>query len=191
MFGCGWHPNINQLDLNLERMNFILLEGGLMSPDPGLFFWTVLIFVILWILLGKFAFKPITNALKERNEAITNSLQQADKAREEMAQLNAKHEQLLIEAKEERNNILKDAKDAGNKIVDDAKGKAKEEANKIMEETKAAMETAKKAALVEVKNQVGAMAIDIAEKVLEQELKEKKQQEALVAKLVEDANLGA
>ena len=174
-------------------MNSILLAGGsafsLITPDPGLLIWTVLIFVTLWILLGKFAFKPIANALKEREQDIEDSLHQAEKAREEMAQMTAKNEELLNEAKEERSKIIKEAKEAGEQLREEIKEKASAEAKVIVENAKREIETQKKAALVEVKNEVGSMALNIAEQILRKELAGNEDQEKYVAKLVEDADL--
>jgi F-type H+-transporting ATPase subunit b len=109
-------------------MNVIFLDASsLMTPDPGLAFWTLIIFVILWLILGKFAFKPIAKALSDRTQTIQDSLDQAKKAREEMELLAAKNEDLLKQAKEERNKMLHEAKDASARIIEEAREKAKEE----------------------------------------------------------------
>ena len=161
----------------------------LMIPDPGLFIWTVLLFIILWTLLGKFAFKPIAKALKDREQSIDDSLKAAEKAREEMANLQSDHEKLLQEAREERGKILKEAKEVRDTIINEARDKAKTEAAKIMEETRLEINNQKMAALTEVKNEVGQMALDISEKVLRRELQNKSDQEGYVKELVGNLNL--
>lgn len=155
-------------------------------PDFGLFFWTTLIFLILLFILSKYAFKPIQQALKKREDDIQNSLDQAKKAREEIANLQSENEKLLKQAQEERANILKEAKEAKDSIIKEAKEQAKTEAQRIVSDAKEEIGNMKMEALTNVKNELGVMAIDIAEKVLLQKLDDDKEQEALVSKLVED-----
>jgi F-type H+-transporting ATPase subunit b len=171
-------------------MSLVILDAfALVKPDLGLVFWTVLIFIILWTILGKFAFKPIVAALKDRETAIENSLTQAEKARAEMATLVAKNEELLNQAKEERNQILHDAREAAERLKSDIIEKAKSEADKKIGEAIREIETQKKAAIVEVKNTVGQMALGIAEKVIRKELGTDADQKAFVDKLVKETNL--
>ncbi|NNC94543.1 MAG: F0F1 ATP synthase subunit B [Chitinophagales bacterium] len=170
----------------------ILSEGGnlnLITPDPGLVFWTFLIFGILWFLLAKYAFKPIGKALKDRETAIQDALDTAKKTREEMAQLKAENLELLNQAKEERNAILKEAKEIKEEIISEAKEKAKVEANKIVEDAKREIENKKMAAIVDVKNEVGAMAVDIAEKILHKELDSKEAHQNLIKNLVNEISM--
>lgn len=169
----------------------ILLSGGgnsLITPDLGLFFWTVVIFVILWFLLGKLAFGPIGKALKNREKSIEDALNKAEQAREEMARLSAENDQILNEAREERNVILKEAKDTANKMVDEAKSKASDEAAKIIADAKKEIETSKNAAMAEVKNEVAMMALSVSETILRKELDNKEAQEKYIATLVEETN---
>jgi len=156
------------------------------KPDVGLIFWTTVIFALFWLIVGRFAFKPIANALRKRELGIQSSLDQAKHARHEMANLKSENEKLLAEAREERARILKEAKDAGEHIVAESKHKAKEEAQKIVASAKNEIEGLKKQALVEVKNQVGNMALDIAEQVMRAKLKEDAEQQALVNTLVQE-----
>ena len=156
------------------------------KPDIGLIFWTTVIFGLFWLIVGRYAFKPIANALRKRELDIQSALDQAKHAKREMANLKTENEKLLVEAREERAKILKEAKDAGEHIVQDAKNKAKEEAQKIVTSAQNEIEGLKKEALIEVKNQVGNMALDIAEQVLRSSLKEDQQQQALVETLVKE-----
>ena len=113
--------------MNLQSNFLILLEGGsnsLISPDPGLFFWTVLIFLILWFLLGKMAFGPIAKALRERENKIQGALDAAKEAEARMQALQAENEKIIAEAKEERTAIVREAKETAQRMVDEAKGKA-------------------------------------------------------------------
>jgi len=156
------------------------------KPDIGLIFWTTVIFGLFWFIVGKFAFKPIANALRKRELDIQTSLDQAKLARQEMANLKSENEKLLVEAREERAKILKEAKDAGERIVHESKTRAKEEAQKIVVSAKEEIESQKKQALLEVKNQVGGMALDIAEQVLRRHLKDNKEEQDLVNVLVRE-----
>lgn len=170
-------------------MIFLASEFSPILPEFGIFFWTTLIFFIVWIGLGKIAFKPIQQALKQREEGIQQSLDEAKHAREEISKLQANNEQLLKQAQEERAQILKEAKDAKDTIIKEAREKAKEEAQKIVMGAKADIEHMKLEVMTNVKNEVGAMAIAIAEKLIRQELDDKQGQQALAQKLVDDFKL--
>ena len=167
----------------------LLADFSVIKPDFGLFFWATVFFLLFWFLVGKAAFKPIANALKKRENDIQDALDEAKRAREEMANLNARNEQLLVEAREERAKMMREAKEAGAGIVNDARDKAKEEAQRIVMNAKRDIENEKKAAITELKNQVGNMAIEIAEKVLQRELDNKQEQEQFVSRLVDDIRL--
>ena len=161
----------------------------LLTPSFGLIFWTLLAFIIVFFILKKFAWKPILKALNDREKGIADSLETADRVRAEMAQLKSENEELLAQAREERAAMLKEARDIKDKIVNDAKEQAKTEASKIMVETQQAIEQQKMAAMTDVKNQVGKMVIEIAEKILRKELGNKEAQEAHIKDLVEEVKL--
>ena len=169
----------------------IILSAKLwvIEPDVGLLFWTTILFLTLWGILGKFAFKPIAKALKDREDSIDNALKSAEKARQEMANLNAKNDELLKKAQEERSQILRVAQETKDKIIKEAKDKAKENASLIIRNAKLEAKNEKQAALIEAKNQVGLMALNIAEKVIRKELSGNAQQEDFVASLVKDIQL--
>ena len=162
---------------------------ALITPNPGMAIWTLIIFLILLFILGKFAFKPIANALKDRDKTIEESLNQAEKARAEMAQLTSKNEQLLEEAKEERNKILAEARELGEKLKADLIEKAKVEADKKVVDAVREIEIQKKAAVVEVKNIVGQMALNIASQIIKKDLSSDAAHKELVEKLVKDTQL--
>ena len=169
----------------------ILLESAfsLITPDPGLLIWSVIIFGILWLILGKVAFKPIVQALKDRSENISDALAMAEKAKLEMAELTSKNEDLLKQAREERASILKEANAAKDNIIAEARNEAKAAASKEIEKAKVEIEAQKMAVMAELKNASASLAIEIAEKVLTKELGDKKAQEALVSELISKASL--
>ncbi|NND05679.1 MAG: F0F1 ATP synthase subunit B [Saprospiraceae bacterium] len=166
-----------------------LADFSVIKPDFGLFFWSCLIFILFWVLIGKFAFKPIADALRKRENDIQSALDEAGKAREEMAKMQAENEALLNQAREERSQMLKDAKETKDAIIKEAKEGAKEEASKILTNASLEIENQKKNAIAEVKNQAGLMAISITERLVKEELKDKASQEQLVRKLVDEINL--
>ncbi len=166
-----------------------LVEFNVLRPDPGLIVWTILIFGLFWFLMAKFAFKPIAEALKTRENDIKSALDEADHARKQMAKLKSENEAILQEARQERSKIIKEANDLKNSIIKEAKDKAKDEANKILTSATLEIENQKKAALTEVKNQVGSMAVQIAEKILKKELSNSPEQTNFVHTLVDEMNL--
>ena len=161
----------------------------LIKPEIGLIFWMTLSFLVVLFILGKFAWPMILKALKEREESIANALNSARKAKEEMAALNADNEKLIMQARAERDLLLKEARDTRDSIVAEARTKAQTEANKIMAQTRETINTEKMAALTELKNQVAAMSIEIAEKILRQELSHENKQKSLMDNLMNDVSL--
>ncbi|MBG9376156.1 F0F1 ATP synthase subunit B [Panacibacter sp. DH6] len=161
----------------------------LLTPEFGLLIWTLIAFLIVFFILGKFAFPAITKGLKEREEGIANALASADKAKAEMAQLKNENEALLAKAREERNILLKEAKETADKLIADAKDKAKNEFDRIIAEAQIAIQQQKNAALTDVKNQVGNLVIEVAEKVLRKELANKSEQENYIKQLADGVKL--
>lgn len=166
-----------------------LADFSVIKPDFGLLFWTAVIFLLFWFLIGKAAFKPIAEALKKREDDIQNSLDEAKRARQEMSNLKAENEELLAQAREERSKILKEAKEVRDNIIAEAKEKANDEAQKIVAQAKEQIENQKQAAMTELKNQVGGMALSIAEKVIRKELAGNAEQETFVNSLVNEIKL--
>ena len=166
-----------------------LSDFSVFRPEPGLLIWSVLIFLIFWFVVGKVAFKPIANALKDREKSIQDALDKAKMAQEQMEKLNNENEKLLQSAREERGKILAEAKDLKNKIVTEAKDIAKIEANKIVAKAKSEIENEKDAAFADLKNKVGSMALVIAEKVLEKNLSNDNSQVEYANSLLNKMNL--
>lgn len=161
----------------------------LVNPNIGLVVWTSIAFLTLLIFLTKFAWKPILGALKDREESIESALKAAETAKAEMQQLSADNEQLIREAKAERDELLKEAKKSADALVANAKETASEEAAKLIEKAKTAIQSERKAAIDDLKNQAVLLSIEIAEKVLQNELADKAAQEKLVADLVSKSDL--
>lgn len=161
----------------------------LIKPAFGLIFWMSLSFLTLLFILKKFAWKPILDMLHERENNIAEALNTAKKAREEMASLKADNERLINEARLERDKMLREARDTKDAIIAEAKGKAQQEANKILNQTRETIQMEKNAALTELKNLVAGMSIEIAEKILRTELSNDDKQKALVQNMLKDINM--
>ena len=165
------------------------MEKLIAEFSVGLFFWQTLLFLALLFLLRKFAWKPILGAVNSREESIKKALDSAKEAEEKMASITAKNEEFLKQARKERDVILREAKDAKDAIVAEAKGVAQKEADRILALANEQIANERMKAVIELKNQVGKLSLEIAEKILTAELDNKSKQEALVNNLVEDVNL--
>jgi F-type H+-transporting ATPase subunit b len=154
-----------------------------------LFFWQAVLFILLLLLLRKFAWKPILNAVNEREQGIKDALAAAEKAKLEMANLQADNEKLLQEARAERESMMKEAREIKTKMISDAKEEAQTEVNKTIAKAQSAIEAEKKAALSELRSTVAELSVEIAEKVVMSELSSKDKQLELVESMLKDANL--
>ncbi|MCW5514619.1 F0F1 ATP synthase subunit B [Muriicola sp. Z0-33] len=161
----------------------------LIKPEIGLIFWTALTFAILLFVLKKFAWKPILGAVGDREDSIKKALAEAENARKEMQNLQADNERILKEARAEREAMLKEARELKDKIVSDAKDQAKVEADKMVKQAQATIEGEKKAAVSEIKSQVANLSVDIAEKVIKEQLANKDKQLKLVEGMLGDIKL--
>lgn len=168
----------------------MLLEiNPLVLPDPGLVIWSSLAFAILLFVLAKFAWKPIMKAIGEREQGINDAIAAAEKVKAEMAHLKNENEALMQKAREERAVMIKEAKETADKMVADAKEKAKAEYDRILTDAQAAITQQKNAALVDVKNQVGALVVEVSEKILRRELSNKTEQEKYIKELADVVTL--
>jgi len=161
----------------------------LLQPGHGLIIWMTLSFGLVLLILGKFAWKPILKGLREREQSIDDALHAADKAREEMKLLKFDNEKLLKEDKEERDAILREARKVREKMLEEAKVKANNEANRILENARQAIVNEKMAAITELRNQIGQLSIEIAEKVLQMELSDEKKSKEVVKNMVDNIKL--
>jgi F-type H+-transporting ATPase subunit b len=161
----------------------------LLTPGLGLLIWTLLAFLVVFFILKKYAWPAILGGLKKREETIAESLASAERIKAEMALMKSENESLLAQAREERAGMLKDAKNTADKMVSDAKEKAKSEYDKILADAQAAIQQQKNAVLTDLKNQVGALVIEVAEKVLRKELNDKAKQEDYIRQLSDEVKL--
>ena len=165
------------------------MEKLLNEFSIGLFFWQLLIFVGLVFLLRKFAWKPILDSVNDREEGIKGALEAAENAKRDMQNLQADNEKLLKEARAEREMMLKEARDIKNNMIEEAKDEARTEANKLVAQAQAAIKAEKKAAIDDLKSQVANLSIEIAEKVVREELSNKDKQLKLVESMLGEATL--
>ncbi|WP_346985510.1 F0F1 ATP synthase subunit B [Chryseobacterium sp. POE27] len=162
---------------------------GIIEPGIGLLFWMTLTFVILLFLLAKFAWKPIVNAINDRETSIVDALNQATLARKEMETLKEDNERIIREAKIERDAILKEAREIKDRIVGEAKDVAKAEGDKLIEAAKQTINAEKNAAMADIKTQIGALSVNIAESILKQKLDNSEAQNELVQNYLNKSNL--
>jgi F-type H+-transporting ATPase subunit b len=158
------------------------------SPE-SLIFWTTIVFIVFFLLLRKFAWKPILGAVKSREDSINTALESAEAARREMQDLTATNERILQEARMERDAMLKEAREMREKMIADSKADAIAEGDRMIEQAKAAIQAEKNAAMSELKAQVSTLSLDIAEKLLKTELSNKDSQKQLVEKMLGDVTL--
>ncbi|ELR69900.1 ATP synthase B chain [Fulvivirga imtechensis AK7] len=157
--------------------------------SPGLFIMQALIFLVLLLLLTKFAWKPIVQSLRIREESIQDALDAAERAKQEMAQLKADNEKLLDEARQQRDTILKDAREVAAALKEEAKADAGKQAERMIADAKAAIDNEKRAALAEVKTQVAALSLEITEKLLRKKLSDESAQKELIEDFVQEVKL--
>ncbi len=161
----------------------------LLTPSFGLIIWTLLAFLIVYFLLKKFAWPSIISSLKERETSIAESIATAERVKAEMAQLKNENEALMAKAREERAAMIKDAKEQGDRMITEARNKARSEYDRIVADAQQAINQQKNAALIDVKNQVGALVIEVSEKILRRELSNKPEQENYIKQLAEAVKL--
>jgi len=161
----------------------------LLTPALGLFVWTLVAFLIVFFILRAFAWKPILKSLNERESGIADSIAAAEKVKAEMKAMQSENQTLLAQAREERTQLLKEAKEMKDKIIGEAKEQAKVEANKIMDDTRLQIERQKNAAMTEVKNEIGNLAVEVAEKILRKQLAGQEAQQSYVKMLADEIKL--
>ena len=160
----------------------------LLIPSTGLLFWMTITFLVVFFLLWKFGFPVITGMVKERQAFIDESLKKAHEANERLANIQKEGESTLQEAREKQAQILKEAAETRDAIVEQAQNKARSEGARLLDEAKAAIEQEKKAAIADIRQQVAALSVEIAEKVLKQNLKDDKSQMDLIDRMLDDVS---
>ena len=165
-------------------MDFTSLPS-ILTPDLGLLFWMLLAFLVVFGLLAKYGFPAIVNMVDERNRYIDESLRKAREAQERLANIEKEGESILQEAREKQAQILKEAAESRDAIVEQAQQKARAEGTRLLDEAKAAIEQEKKAAIADIRRQVAELSVDIAEKVLRQNLRDDKSQMDLIDRMLD------
>lgn len=161
----------------------------LLTPGFGLFFWTLIAFLAVFFILKKFAWKPILSALEERESGIADSIAAAEKVKKEMSQMQAENEKIMMEARAERAAMLKEAKDTRDSLISKAKEETKVVADKMIAEARLQIEQQKMAALTDVKNQIGGLALEVAEKVLRKHLDTTESQNSFAKMMAEEIKM--
>lgn len=162
---------------------------GLVKPEFGLIFWMFVSFMIIFLLLRKFAWRPILTMIKEREVSIQDALDAAQKAQAEMKTMQANNQKLLKDAQAERDNLIREARETKELILNEAKAKATKEGERIIASARETIQNEKLAAITELKNQVATLSVQIAEKILKEELSSPEKQKTLVKALLEEVNL--
>ena len=160
----------------------------LLIPSTGLLFWMTITFLVVFFLLWKFGFPVITGMVKERQAFIDESLKKAHEANERLANIQKEGESILQEAREKQAQMLKEAAATRDAIVEQAQTKARSEGARLLEEAKATIEQEKKAAIADIRQQVATLSVQIAEKVLKQNLKDDKAQMDLIDRMLDDVS---
>lgn len=161
----------------------------MLTVSYGTMIWMSIAFIAVLILLKKFAWGPILKAISDREDHIEESLQMATNVKKEMQELQASNEKLLQDARNERDSMLKDARTTKDEIINEAKTQAGDEANKMINSAREAIQNEKMAALVTLKNEVGKLSLEIAENVIREQLSDDKKQNELVSKLLSEVKM--
>ena len=161
---------------------------SILTPDFGLFFWMLVAFLVVFLLLAKFGFPVITHMVEERKNYIDESLRKAHEAQERLANIEKEGESILQEAREKQAQILKEAAETRDAIVEKAQDKARAEGARLMEDARVAIEQEKKAAIADIRKQVATLSVEIAEKILKENLKGDKAQMDLIDRMLDDVS---
>lgn len=161
----------------------------LVKPGFGLIVWATLTFSLVLFILGKFAWKPILKALRDREQKIRDSLDLAEKTKLEMQAIQAQNEELIQQARMERELILKEAKEMKEDIISAARKSAEEENKRVLAQARETIEREKALALTELKNMAANISVEIAEKILRKKLDNKQEQETLISDYLNNLNI--
>ncbi len=166
-----------------------LAEFSPIVPSMGMVFWALIIFLLTWLVLGRFTFKPIAKALREREESIDGALAEAEKARAEMARIQAENAAALKNQQAERTAMMREAKDAKEQILKEAREEAKVVTARMIADAKVEIEAQTAAAMMDVRNSAGQLAVDVAQKVLRNQLSDPTAQTAYAETLINEIKL--
>lgn len=166
-----------------------LAEFSPIVPEVGMIFWAVVIFLITWLILGRLTFKPIARALREREDSIDGALKEAERARAEMARIQAENAEAMKAQQAERAAVMREAKEAKDQIIKEAKAEAEVVTGRMIAEARREIDAQKASAMLEVKNSAGQLAIDVAQKVLNNQLADPAAQTRYAESLIADIKL--
>ena len=166
-------------------MDFSKLPS-ILTPDLGLLFWMLLAFLVVFFVLAKYGFPAIIGMVDERKKYIDESLRKAHEASERLANIKEEGEAILQEAREKQAQILKEASETRDSIIGNAQTKAHEEGARLLSEAKAEIEAEKQNAIRDIRTQVAQLSVQIAEKVVRQQLSTDARQMDLINKLLDD-----
>jgi F-type H+-transporting ATPase subunit b len=166
----------------------MILLNALITPSVGLIIWTSVVFVLLFFILAKFAWKPILSAIQEREKNIQDAIKKSEEVKESLSKIKEEKEKIISEARKESDNLIKEARELREKLINDSKKQAQIEADKIISNARSQIQSEKIAALNEIKSLVANLSLEIAEKILKSELSDKEKQKVLVKNLCEQIN---
>jgi F-type H+-transporting ATPase subunit b len=161
---------------------------GILTPDPGLVFWTSLSFITLLLILRKYAWKPILRALKVREEYIEFSLKDAKQAKEEITKMAETRKQMMNTARLEREGLIREARELKDEIIEEARAAARLEASRMVEKAREQIDRERKEAVANIRQQVGLMSLEIAEKILKEELVSEEKQQSVIQKYLQQVD---
>ncbi|MDG1381047.1 MAG: F0F1 ATP synthase subunit B [Flavobacteriales bacterium] len=162
---------------------------ALLNTALGTVFWSTISFLVVLVLMRRMAWGPILQGLKEREEEIDGALNKAKEARAEIENLQADNERLLQDARAERDGMMRDARDMSDKLISDAKSTAKSEGERMIDQAKQAIDGERAAAVADLKAEVAKLSLEIAEKLVRQELKDDAAQQELIGRMITDSKL--
>ncbi len=157
----------------------------LVTPDVGLIFWMLLSFTIVLVILRRYAWKPIMEALRSRENSINEALNAAEKAKEEVEQLKIDNARIIAQAKVERDSILKEARETKEEIIKDAKKQASDDATKIIDTARKQIENEKSAAITQIRNIIASLSVEVAEQILRRELQSDVKQDEFIEEVMD------
>jgi F-type H+-transporting ATPase subunit b len=146
------------------------MNNPLVQPDPGLFIWTIVTFLVLLALLAKFAWRPLLEALESRQERIRKSLEDADRAGQELERLQQESAKIMQQARIEAESIVTQTRGDAERLREELKQKAKEEADNILRNAQQQIQLQTRQAIQEIRHEVADIAVLLASKVLERNL---------------------
>ena len=165
------------------------MSSSLLTPDPGLVFWMTIAFGIVIFILGKFGFPVILDKIESRKKFIDDSLDAAKQSFEKLEHIREQNQALIDAANKEKEKILREAAKQRELILEKAKQKAIQETKHLIESARIQITQEREEAISAIRREVAQISVDIAEKVLRENLKDKESQMSMIERLVDEINL--